>query len=219
MAIQFDNATHYAGTTSEFGTFSYIVGPLDKRYLLIGVDGDTVSDKVTGITYAGQALTQVGSSIQKPGNRFSNLYRLINPPNGTADIVVTNSASAYTEPVAMSFGGVAQLVPEAIYSGSSAGSFVLGTVTTLTDFAWVVGVGGGGGGGAVVAGANQTMLDGQSTYNWGGFKYTTNPVTSPSAVIVSGGTDTDSINNFAIHLVSLAPDSISGGLDLTSKIW
>ena len=102
-----------AGGGSATLTWSHTVGPDSYRMLIVGVSYWTVSatDPTTGVTYSGQSLTKIGNAIQGTAP-ISSLWYLLNPPTGTANIVVTrtNTGEDITAG-ATSWSGVNQSTP------------------------------------------------------------------------------------------------------------
>lgn len=112
-------------------TWSHTIGANTNRILIVGVS-TTVngllgpnSNRVLSVTYAGQALTLIGSRVSPlPGTRSSTeMFRLIAPPVGTANVVVTLVGTIglnnYAVGGSVSFSGVHQTTPH--------GSFVSGS--------------------------------------------------------------------------------------------
>lgn len=119
MAITRDTGIHLAGQTNTTVTFTSAMTIADNpnRILLFVADGDLSVDRVTGVTWAGQAMTKI-LSVQKPSNRWNSYWYLLAPTVGTQNLVVTNSASAYTEPSLVCYYNAQQVAPEASASNS-----------------------------------------------------------------------------------------------------
>ena len=93
-AIAFDAvssaATANAGATTL--TFSHTVGAGTNRILIVGVSLETIgTTTVSSITYNGVSLTYIGN-ITRNSIR-SEMWKLLAPPTGTYNVVVTVSAS------------------------------------------------------------------------------------------------------------------------------
>lgn len=154
MAIAFDAASGSSVTGTSL-TYSHTCTGSD-RALVVHYVSDGSGDAVTGITYAGAAMTFIGR-VQSPSSRWTGMYYLAAPATGANNIVVTNSVSVYTEANAASYTGVKQTGnPEvtATNTGSSVTS-LSGTLTTLTDNAWLV-MGGHAAAGSQAAGTGTT---------------------------------------------------------------
>src|SRR5207245_4175775 len=63
---------------------------------------------ITGVTYGGTALTQAVADTQKP---TGSIWYLVNPPSGTASVVVSSSPSKGAIIGVISFTGVDQSTP------------------------------------------------------------------------------------------------------------
>lgn len=91
MAVAIANSLGYAysagGATSY--TRSFAISGSD-RYLLVSLL-DVAGDTVTGVTYNGVAMTQLGK-VAAATTRYTYMYGLANPTTGTNDIVATRSS-------------------------------------------------------------------------------------------------------------------------------
>lgn len=113
---------------------------------MVGYQGDlgvSGSDKITGITYNGVALTQIGVSIQN--TRYIGFYYLLNPASGSNTVTLTGSSSAVIEAYSGSYTGVNQSgQPDANTSNNNGqlpvtgGSSLTVTVTTVADNDWLI---------------------------------------------------------------------------------
>ena len=166
MGILLDTSIHVAAQTAATVTFTTPITIADKpnRILLVVLDGSLVSDKVTGVTWAGQAMTKVTASVQKPSNRWTSYWYLLSPTVGANNLVVTNSSSDYTEPSLACYYNVVQSAPEATASASGAANG--GGVTSPTQ-----------------------IIDGQGSYNIVSVNRSDNPIFAPGSKSIQGGGD------------------------------
>lgn len=162
MAIIKDAGAHVAvaqtGTTLTFAS-ALTISDHPNRILFFVADSDLSVDRITGVTWHGQAMTKI-LSVQKPSNRWNSYWYLLAPDVGTYDFVVTNSASSYTEITSVCYYNVKQQAPEATSSNS-----------------------GTGGQGSV--GTNVQIVDGQSGYNIALVDRTDNPQGAAGNYIIS----------------------------------
>ena len=93
---------------------------------------------LVGVTYAGDALTEIRIDIS--GNKSaSSLYYKVDPQTGPNTVSIDFSGSAKGSFGALSFTGVDQATPIDAHNGASgAGTTQTVDVTTVTDNAWVV---------------------------------------------------------------------------------
>ena len=93
QAITFDSASNSVGLNVSSLTWSHTVGAGSGRIVVVGVSirGNST---VTGVTYAGQALTVVGT-VSNGGSNHVEMWALVAPPAGTANVVVSLSSSAH----------------------------------------------------------------------------------------------------------------------------
>jgi hypothetical protein len=145
MAIAFDAATDGGSTNSATSwTFSHTVGVGSNRLLVVSVLGDVVSgaNDITGVTYAGQAMT-LATSVQtgSGANRKTYLYYLLNPPTGANNVVITSTTAHFLGGNAASYTGVKQTgQPDATVSHGGSGSLSSFTtsITTVADNSWAI---------------------------------------------------------------------------------
>ena len=139
-AITIDNtssngAFNVAGVTSL--TWSHQITSGSNKALFVGVSTSTTtlpvgvpSDRVASVTYNGIALTRVGTATSPNFLQTSEIFRLVNPPNGTFSVVVTfasvpvvgNPFVNYAVGGAISLQGVSQAMPNGAFSAASGAS-------------------------------------------------------------------------------------------------
>jgi uncharacterized repeat protein (TIGR01451 family) len=105
------------GTTPTFSshTWSHTTGTGSNRLLLVGVslESDSQGTTVSSVTYSGQSLTRAGFQQSIDNEARMEIWRLINPPSGTANVVVTlnQACDDALVVVASTFSGVHQTTP------------------------------------------------------------------------------------------------------------
>jgi uncharacterized repeat protein (TIGR01451 family) len=96
-------------------TWSHTTGTGNNRLLLVGValESDSQGTTVSSITYSGQSLTRAGFQQSSDNEARMEIWRLINPPSGTANVVVSlnQSCDDAVVAVASTFSGVHQSTP------------------------------------------------------------------------------------------------------------
>lgn len=112
MTIAFDASSTgyqgYGGTVSS----SHTGGSGANRVLIVGVNTTTQSDKVSGITYGGVAMTRIRAEVGTGVGEATYLYKLVNPASGVNSIVCTFTTSDVAAVlIAVSFSGVDQTTP------------------------------------------------------------------------------------------------------------
>ena len=146
------------------GTVSYTTSG-SNRYLVVGVLIQN-NQTVTGVTYAGVAMTQLTSQVagDVSTGETDYLFGLANPAIGTNNIVVTFSGTGTNGVGAVSYTGTQQTTAvEASGSNQNTGSASTQAVTTITDNDWLVGFARSGGN--TTAGTNTTILGAVSNIN------------------------------------------------------
>lgn len=140
MAIAFDTSVNQQ---TNGGTSS-----LTYSYTCTGANGCLVvaaliqsSQTITGITYAGSAMTQAASvsTTNVSAGETSYVFVLGAPATGANNVVITGSGAATIASVASSYTG-AQSVSNVEASNTATGTGTNGTasVTTTTDNDWLV---------------------------------------------------------------------------------
>lgn len=110
QAITTDPATAIEAAASSV-TMNHTVSGGANRFLIVSVAIERDDDRVTAITYAGQPLTFVGTSVDPTGTARVEVWRLIAPASGTNAVSVTFNRSASVVVAAISFANVDQATP------------------------------------------------------------------------------------------------------------
>lgn len=122
MAVTFDasSAGHqgYGGNV----TMSHTVGAGSDRLLVAMVSVGSNTDKVTGVTYGGVAMTRIRAEATGGATTITYVYALTSPATGTANIVFTfATADCPAVGHAASFFGVDQTTPISANAGINDG--------------------------------------------------------------------------------------------------
>src|SRR5438094_551409 len=106
--IAIDNQATSTVNTDSAGRviISFTDGTGTNGLLIVG--GTVDNSAITGVTYQNIALTLAVADTQKP---FTSIWYLVNPPSGTANVVVTSASSTPAAIVVISFNGVDQTTP------------------------------------------------------------------------------------------------------------
>lgn len=115
-------------------TFAIDVGAGADRILVVGVMRFATND-VTGVTFNGDAFTQIGSAQQNDvGSNWVSMWYLVNPDSGSHNVVVSATSSTHLMGGAIALTGAAQTgQPDSFASGSSSNCDAAGEVTQATD--------------------------------------------------------------------------------------
>ncbi len=148
LAVTFDSVSDSLARTATTSpsnaspiSWSHTVGNNNNRILVVTTSQRSAAIP-TGITYAGTPMTQM---VRSDSNAviFSTIWYLINPPVGTANIVVTYAASPnHFQGNGISLYNVNQTNPVDAQAGANALSPgpISTTITTTTPGAWIVDV-------------------------------------------------------------------------------
>jgi hypothetical protein len=131
-AITVDTANISSATASGVAslTWAHTVGSGDGRILIVGISLRG-SQSITGVSYGSTALAPIGSVVT--GQTTSELWSLLAPPQGTANVVVslTGSFSVRIVGAAVTFFGVDQVAPLGTYV-SAVGTSATASVTVTS---------------------------------------------------------------------------------------
>ena len=142
MAIVFDaassnsiiNSSSTSITTAHTCTGSNLI-----LFVSIATFDVATGTPVSGITYAGVAMTKIAEVTPQVDDVKTSLWYLIAPATGANNIVASFSAQTYIWTAAASYTGALQSgVPDASSSGVGTGTSISGTVTTIADNCWTV---------------------------------------------------------------------------------
>ena len=112
---------------------SHTVAGTDKL-LIVGISvGDDTS--VNSLTYAGQGLTKIRADQVLANDRRSELWYLVNPTSGTANVEATLSKNEKVIFAAISFNDVHQSYPINVHNGAVDGSATTNPSLSLTTTA------------------------------------------------------------------------------------
>ena len=201
MAIARDTSG-YLNFTATSGTLSYTCSGSD-RILLVFTNNEAGADDITGVTYNGVALTQLGTGVIRSGSVTLRTWYLIAPATGANNIVVSRSTSADTWCLVVSYTGVSQTgFPDASATFQDSTSPMTGTLTTIADNAIAVMVGSGTQTQTASTGATFVLNNTSGAYQL--YESTTFPIT-PAGSYSMSFTQADAA--VAISMVSLAPPS------------
>ncbi len=119
--ISIDDSTVAATTSSGASslTWSLTVNSGSDRILIVdvGIQHGGPSEQVASVTYGGQALTNIGAA--SASNEDAELWYLLAPPVGTANVVVTLTASAPAVASATDYFGVSQVTPLGTFAAAT----------------------------------------------------------------------------------------------------
>ena len=139
MAIAFD-AQSSSGTYSVATSLSWshtCTGT--NRVLIVAARGTSgASDVITGVTYAGVALTKVGSSYKGSSDRWVSLWRLVGPATGANTITISASTSDILMGSSASYTGAGSVSTTTTNATAAAALTVSTSYTTQAANAWVV---------------------------------------------------------------------------------
>jgi hypothetical protein len=190
-------------------TWSHTVGSGMNSILIVGVSDRRSNRTVSGITYAGKGLQRAG--FQNSGANITRLeiWYLLSPPAGTANVVVTLSGSAASVCGSASFFGVDQTTPMgAFLSAAGMGSAVSLSVASSLDETVVDVVTAPGPGASLTPAASQTAQWIGTTGTAGNEVLGGSSRTSGAASVALSWTLGASVD-WAIGAISLKPASLA----------
>lgn len=137
MAIAYDaSSSVYNGTAATSHTLSHTCTG-SNRVLVVGTRTYD-ANAITGVTYNGVSMTEVGTSVTLGSDAFRR-WILVNPDSGANNIVASLSSSRRIEIYAISLTGAKQSAqPDASATATGSSTSATGSVTTVADNSWVV---------------------------------------------------------------------------------
>lgn len=217
MAIAYDNSTNRAQVNSSSLTYSHTVGVGDDRILFVSVLS-YLTDNITGVTYGGTSMTQVGKVRSGSSGRWIYLYMLVAPATGANNVVISASGTTYISSQASSYTGASQTSqPNVSTTNSNASTNSLTTsVTTTEDNCWLV-MAGVGYGDELKAGTGTTErqgdVSGSSIFDSNGAK---SPAGSYSLVAESNNNSNIQIG---VVLAGFYPSGAPSPLFIPPVMW
>ncbi len=168
------------------------------------------SDACTGVTYAGQAMTQATKVAVSTLNYEVYLFYIINPATGANTIVASFTASTFNAVGGLSYRGVKQSgQPDASTTDSGTKVNSTCTLTTIADNTWSVLVGYAST--AVSAGTNSTERVNNGTlginHAWMG---DSNGPKTPAGSFSMTANHSNGDTGFIMASFSPAPDTVGG---------
>ncbi|MBI2913817.1 MAG: DNRLRE domain-containing protein, partial [Chloroflexi bacterium] len=124
VGVRIDNQSSTQGEWVSSLSWSHTVGSGSNRLLVVGVSVSYAGTTVSGVTYGGTALTQVGVKDAPSSDGRVEIWRLLAPASGTANVVVslTNGNLSTTVAGAVSFTDVHQTSPLGAFASASGAS-------------------------------------------------------------------------------------------------
>jgi hypothetical protein len=115
-------------------TWSHTVGTGASRLLIVSVSISYSGTTVSGITYGGVSLTSVGSVNAPSSDGRIEIWRLINPTSGTANIALSLASGSSSTVVGggVSFSNVNQTTPLGTFASASAFNSATPSVTVTS---------------------------------------------------------------------------------------
>lgn len=158
MAIAIGNGFYGSWGAGTSYTFSHTVeaSPADP-FLWVGIQADNSADLVTGVTYAGAAMSFVGK-VQRSLNRWCYIYAKTAPATGANNVVISASSSSFLQGLSVSYTGVHQTTPvdtNPSTANTASATSLTQTVNVVASNCWLASFGevdSGAGQGPVAAG-------------------------------------------------------------------
>jgi len=146
--VVLDNVTTASGANANINTlsWSHTIKSGSNRILIVALSTRDGSASVSGVWYGSELLSQIGGQAATGSQNRTDLWYMLAPPTGTANVFVGLLTSKRVVASAISFTGVNQTTPLGTFVGatgqsttasvnvsSAPGELVLDTVTTNGD--------------------------------------------------------------------------------------
>lgn len=137
MAIAYDSSSTGTANPGTSVTFPQTCTG-SNLLLIVGIATNDTTDKVTGVTYNGVAMTLLSAYQAATTNFYGFTYYLIAPDTGTHDIVASRSDSGVLAVMGASYTGVSQTgFPDSQATGSDATGDYTATTTVVSSNCWL----------------------------------------------------------------------------------
>lgn len=198
MAVAFDAASGAQGVFVNTISWSHTCTGSDLKLFVTMSYSLVPGMTVTGVTYNGVAMTQLGSTITAPGGIKSVKYFLQNPATGANNIVLnTDNAGDILDCNATSYNGTdTSTAPNLIATDIASGTPTTTTGTTTVNNAWTILLGNGG----QTAGTGSTKRGSSHAQN--GCIYDSNAAITPAG---SYSMTTSDVSNHAWEMYEFGP--------------
>ncbi len=109
--IEIGSTITYTSSNIQNATFAHTVPSGKQNRLLVVSISTPASAPVSAVSYGGQAMTQISTGAVASTNNNIQTFYLVNPPEGTANIVITKTNSSGISAGATNFFNVNQATP------------------------------------------------------------------------------------------------------------
>lgn len=122
-SVSLDSVSTSSGVSGATVTIAHTTGIGDDRYMQVAISFPSTPPNSSSVTYDGVDLTQIFADTQ--GNRSLEVWELVNPPSGTADVVIALPVAPTSGDVGATvrtFSNVDQMVPVRDSSNGKSGT-------------------------------------------------------------------------------------------------
>jgi uncharacterized repeat protein (TIGR01451 family) len=119
--IALDNVTTASGANANVNTlsWSHTVNSGSNRILIVALSQRDGNASISGVWYGGTLLSQIGGQAATGSQNRTDLWYLVAPPSGTANVFVLLLTSKRVVASAISFTGVNQTTPLGTFVGAA----------------------------------------------------------------------------------------------------
>jgi len=108
--------------------------------LFVGVFGDSATDSISGVKYAGVSMTLI-NKVKATGDRWCYLFVLVGPSTGVNNVVVSASASIAIDGASASYTGAKQTgQPDSSNTGTNNLTSITVSTTVVAANCWLFAV-------------------------------------------------------------------------------
>ncbi len=117
-----DAVSSATGNTASLA-WSHTIGSGSDRILIVGVSNRRTNRTVNSVTYGGISLTRIGTRNSGANSSRMQMWYLLAPPQGTAQVIVTLSGGTTVVGGAISFFGIHQTTPMGAFASAAGTGF------------------------------------------------------------------------------------------------
>lgn len=154
------NAQVWEGNSSGFSQ-SFDVGSGSNRILIVSVQntGGTKPGSIS-LQYGGVSMTAL-TSLNYSGTAWQQVFILVAPTTGSNTLALTYTGGASVDVMAWAGSGFVQSTSvDATHTATGSGTTFSGSITTVTNGAWIISLSGNTSGGSLTSGTNATKRAG-----------------------------------------------------------
>lgn len=146
MAIAFDTSNSGVQNSNTTAVTVSMTLNANATLLLVGISiNETTTDKISGVTWAGNNMTRIANVIGSATGVQVAIYGILNPTTGTNNFIASKVSSCSMDALGVSYTGTSTSALPTVFSTNSLTASAVGSlaasVNTTVDNSWIVAMG------------------------------------------------------------------------------